>query len=48
MVKELGAMLITLGMLLVLSAWGARGEDTFLFDIIFGPMFIYLGFKLLV
>jgi hypothetical protein len=45
--KELGATLLILGFLLMLAAWGTKKDDMFLFEIIFGPILIYYGLKLL-
>ncbi|GEM_PF-2516771 len=47
MMKELGAALVTLGVILLVGAWGVKREDVFLLEIIFGPIFIYSGLQLL-
>jgi len=47
MMKELGAALVTLGLILLVGGWGTKREDMFLLEIIFGPIFIYYGLQLL-
>jgi len=47
MLKEFGATLVTLGLIMLIGAWRVKREDMFLLEIIFGPIFIYYGLQLL-
>ena len=48
MLREIGAVLTILGLLfLVMGMWRVTKPNMFLFQVLFGPIFIYLGLQLL-
>jgi len=48
MMKAAGVALTTIGAILLLAAWKVERQDIFIFNMIFGPLFIYLGTKMLI
>jgi hypothetical protein len=48
MLREIGATLFTIGIIfLVMGMWKVGSNNMFMFQIISGPIFIYLGLQLL-
>lgn len=47
MMNAAGAVLFTLGLLFLYFAWSNENHEGFLFELIFGPIFIYWGFQLM-
>lgn len=45
--KILGAIVLTLGVLFLISCWTAKKPAYFAFELIFGPIFIHFGLQLL-
>lgn len=47
MMKIIGAALFTLGLLFSYFAWSNKNYEGFLFELIFGPLFVYWGFQMM-
>lgn len=48
MFREVGILIFSIGLIMFLSAWKVtKRYDIFLFEMIFGPLFIYYGLQLL-
>jgi len=47
MLKPLGAILLTLGLIFSFTCWAAKRYDIFLIQILLGPVMIAAGWQLL-
>jgi len=47
MLKEIGAVMIFVGMMFFITAWGCKSMTLLLGELILGPIFISIGWQLL-
>lgn len=47
MLKEIGTVLFTLGVIFLIMAWFNKNNEGFVFELIFGPILIYAGYRLM-